>query len=55
MMDQKLKNAINNYLKPKGFTSIIQKVLYQFSEYKITVKGDKNSDILIFINNEFKI
>ena len=52
-MDKKLKISIDNYLNPKGFLGFFQRILYKFSKYKYSVKGDEGSNILILINNEF--
>lgn len=51
----KLEISIENYLNPKGFLGLIYKILYVFSEYSISIKGSLNSDVLLFINNEFNL
>jgi hypothetical protein len=51
----KLEIAINNYLRPKGVIGWVQKFLYKNSKYSISIKGSLNSDVLLFINNEFNL
>jgi len=49
----KLEISIKNYLNPKGFLGMIYKIFYSFSEYSISIKGSLESEVLLFINNEF--
>ena len=53
-MDEKLNISINNFLLSKGPLGYFKNTLYKkFSKYKLTYKGNVNSEILLFINNEF--
>ena len=54
MNNKKLDISINSFLLSSGFLGYFKNTLYKkFSNYKLTYEGNVNSEILLFINNEF--
>ena len=54
MNNEKLDISINNFLLSKGLLGYFKNIVYKkFSKYKLTYHGSRNSEILLFINNEF--